>query len=312
MAKSGHRGHADRDIYFPRYADDPRVLHRALAAHLISTDTTKEIHARNSAARDAAYADVVANLRRKPLGILRVEAFKYLHDFVMQYLEARDNERHHIDKNTYANRRAFLEVGRRLLERGQITEERDVFFLTRFEVFDLLRRGTPDPLSAWKIQGRKRNFDRFNQKEVTLPKFLQREHGHVEIPQAQRDEEGNVVLRGIPTSGGEVTGTARVVKSLDQIGTVNKGEILVANSTDPGWTPVFAVLAGVIVETGGLLSHSGCLAREYGFPAAQVENAIQLIPDGATVRLDGNTGTVYVIDVPEPVLEVLEAAGVPA
>jgi rifampicin phosphotransferase len=313
LAKSGHRGHADRDIYFPRYADDPRVLHRALAAHLISVDTTEEMHARNTAARDAAYADVVENLRRKPLGTLRAEAFKYLHDFVMQYLEARDNERHHIDKNTYTNRRAFLEVGRRLLERGQITELRDVFFLTQYEVFDLLLLRTPTPqLSAWKIEGRKRNFDRFNLKEVTLPKFLQREHGHVEVPEATRDEDGNVVLRGIPTSGGEVTATARVVKSLDQIGTAKKGEILVANSTDPGWTPVFAVLSGVIVETGGLLSHSGCLAREYGFPAAQVENAIQLIPDGATVRLDGNTGTVYVIDVPEPTLEALEATSVPA
>lgn len=312
LAKSGHRGHADRDIYFPRYADDPKVLHRALAAHLRSIDTTAVMHERNGAAREAAYSDVLTNLRRKPFGALRAEAFKYLHDFVMQYLEARDNERHHIDKNTYANRRAFLEVGRRLLERGQINEERDVFFLTRGEVFDLLRQGTPNHLSAWKIAGRKRNFDRFNQKDVTLPKFLQREHGHIEIPQAQRDDDGNVVLRGIPTSAGEVTATARVVKSLDQIGTAKKGEILVANSTDPGWTPVFAVLSGVIVETGGLLSHSGCLAREYGFPAAQVENAIQLIPDGATVRLDGNTGTVYVIDTPEPVLEALESTAVPS
>lgn len=310
LAKSGHRGHADRDIYFPRYADDARVLHRALAAHLRSVDVTKEMHQRNSAIRDAAYDDVLANLRRKPLGMLRVEAFKYLHDFVMQYLEARDNERHHVDKNTFANRRAFLEVGRRLLERGQITELREVFFLTRGEVFDLLHQRADQQLSAWKIEGRKRNFDRFNLKEVTLPKFLQREHGHIEVPQAQRDDDGNIVLHGIPTSGGEVTGTARVIKSLDQIGAVKKGEILVANSTDPGWTPVFAVLSGVIVETGGLLSHSGCLAREYGFPAAQIEDAIQLIPDGATVRIDGNTGTVYVIDVPEPTLEPLETTGV--
>lgn len=101
-------------------------------------------------------------------------------------------------------------------------------------------------------------------------------------------------LRGLPTSRGRVTGTARVVKQLDQIGRLNRGEILIANSTDPGWTPVFALISGVVVETGGLLSHSSCLAREYGFPAAQVENALQLIPDGATITIDGDSGEVRV------------------
>jgi pyruvate,water dikinase len=85
------------------------------------------------------------------------------------------------------------------------------------------------------------------------------------------------------------------VKELTQIGRVNPGEILVANSTDPGWTPVFAVISGVIVETGGVLCHSSCLAREYGFPSAQIEGALQLIPDGATITVNGDTGEVRIL-----------------
>ena len=106
--------------------------------------------------------------------------------------------------------------------------------------------------------------------------------------------ERGLVLHGLPTSRGVVTGTARVITALTDIGRVNNGEILVANSTDPGWTPVFAVLSGVVVETGGLLSHSSCLAREYGFPAAQIEGAVRLIPDGATITVDGNAGNVLI------------------
>jgi pyruvate,water dikinase len=59
---------------------------------------------------------------------------------------------------------------------------------------------------------------------------------------------------------------------------------------------VFSIISGVIVETGGLLSHSSCLAREYGFPAAQVEGAVRLIPDGAKITLNGDSGEVHLIE----------------
>jgi pyruvate,water dikinase len=75
---------------------------------------------------------------------------------------------------------------------------------------------------------------------------------------------------------------------------VEEGDILVTNIADPGWTPVFLVISDVIVETGGMLSHASCLAREYGFPAIQLEDATRLLRDGDIVRPNGNTGVVYV------------------
>lgn len=98
------------------------------------------------------------------------------------------------------------------------------------------------------------------------------------------------------TSRGQVTGIARVIKTLDQIGRVNQGEILVTYSTDPGWTPIFLNIKGVVVETGGMLAHSALLAREYGFPAAQIEGAMAMIPDGSTIHLNGDHGTVTILD----------------
>jgi rifampicin phosphotransferase len=73
---------------------------------------------------------------------------------------------------------------------------------------------------------------------------------------------------------------------------VRSGDVLVCNSTDPGWTPVFSVISGIVLETGGMLAHASCLAREYGFPAVQLPGALGRIPDGALVTVDGDTGTV--------------------
>ena len=104
------------------------------------------------------------------------------------------------------------------------------------------------------------------------------------------------MLRGKTTSTGKVTGTARVVNELSQIGRVKQGEILIVHATDPGWTPVFMLIKGIVLETGGLISHGALLAREYGLPGVQIDGALRLIPDGATITLDGDLGVVIIHD----------------
>jgi pyruvate,water dikinase len=70
---------------------------------------------------------------------------------------------------------------------------------------------------------------------------------------------------------------------------------MVATSTDPGWTPVFLKIKGLITETGGILSHGAVVSREYGIPAVTgVKSAMQLLHDGDTVIVDVNTGKAYV------------------
>ena len=292
LAQSGHRGHADRDIYYPRYLDDPGVLYRAIEIHTRSDVDPMIKHRENIDRRRALAAEIEANLRRKPLGGLRAEAFKILLDYIVRFLEYRDDERHFVDRNTYSIRNACVEINRRIRERGRLQTDRDFWFLTLPELYSVLDGNHNVELTDVKIKGRMANFDRFNRKDWTPPKFLR---DNKPVPEdAPVIADGQTALQGLPTASGKITGTARVIKELSQIGRVNPGDILVANSTDPGWTPVFAVLSGVIVETGGMLSHSSCLAREYGFPAAQIEGAMRLIPDGATVTVDGDTGTVTI------------------
>ena len=89
-------------------------------------------------------------------------------------------------------------------------------------------------------------------------------------------------LRGIAASTGVVTGRARVCRTLAEIQQVEPGDILVTVATDPGWTTVFSILGGVVVESGGVVAHAVMISREYGLPCvANLARACELIPDGA-------------------------------
>ncbi len=104
---------------------------------------------------------------------------------------------------------------------------------------------------------------------------------------------GNL-LRGTGTSPGRKTGRARLVRD-PTAAELAAGDILVAANTDPGWTPVLSVVHGVVVEEGGLLNHCSIIARELGIPAVVgVRRATRRIPDGATVTIDGDAGTVRI------------------
>lgn len=293
-AEHGPRGHEDRDIYFTRRAEDPGVDYRMLAAFL-AVDPDHDPAKLEEAARQrkqAAYEEIHANLRTQPFGSMRAEIFRIVNAYNQKLLMDRDNQRDFVDISTFAIKRAFLELNRRLMERGVFEDDRDFYFLSRRELYDVFQGRANMRLVRAKIAGRRHNFDLVLRREVTNPVYL-RDSRELHIDDGG-DSDGQ--LRGMPTSGGVVTGVARVVKSLDEIGRVKQGEIMVCNSTDPGWTPVFLLLAGAVFETGGAFAHCSCISREYGIPAIQIPGALNKIPDGAVITVDGNTGAITIHD----------------
>ena len=109
-------------------------------------------------------------------------------------------------------------------------------------------------------------------------------------------EANTVKIIGTSASPGISTGLVRVVDSINELSEVETGEILVTSNTDPGWTPVFSKLGGLIIETGGILSHGAIVSREYGIPAVTaVKNAKQIFKTGQKVTVDGNDGIIYII-----------------
>jgi rifampicin phosphotransferase len=289
---SGHRGHSDRDLIFPRRREDPTLDASAFRAMLTVENpedpTVREEQLRRN--RKATVDRVLGRVRERPYGKLKAAALRYIIAYADRFLMVRDNERHFVDRTTFATRRAYLEVGRRLVDRGLISDHDDVFFLGAEELDDLFAAGRATPLTDRKIASRKRDFQRVDRKEVIPPPYLQRGVG------VDLDGEVTEGLRGTGTSRGSATGTARVIRELKDIGLLRSGDVLVCNSTDPGWTPVFSVISGIVLETGGMLAHASCLAREYGLPAVQLPGALGRIPDGALITVDADTGIVALHD----------------
>jgi pyruvate,water dikinase len=105
------------------------------------------------------------------------------------------------------------------------------------------------------------------------------------------------VLAGAAASAGVTRGRSRVVTDTAQIAAFEPGEILIAPQTDPSWTPLFMVAAGVVVDVGALISHAMIVSRELGIPCvAGVAEATKRIPDGTLLEVDGSSGKVTVLE----------------
>ncbi|MGV8075020.1 MAG: PEP/pyruvate-binding domain-containing protein [Syntrophobacteraceae bacterium] len=316
LKERAHRGHADTDMYFPRRGEDPMVDIRLFKA-LKGTEDPRVQERKARAKLEETIEHVIENIGRKPFGAVKAEAFRALIDFIHHSIDYRDNIRDFMDRSTFAIKLAFKEVNRRIMERGLFDSDRDFYFLTMHELYDVLDgKGSLD-LAKAKIAARMRNFENVCQKTITPPYYLQRGSAIDPDTAAMPGDgvcfgksnnpgkttgvamPGDGVYFGKSTSRGKVTGVARVVCEIGEIDRLARGEILVVNSTDPGWTPVFMYISGIVLETGGLISHSALLAREYGLPSVQIPGILNLIPDGATITVDGDAGMVIVHQDPQ-------------
>jgi phosphoenolpyruvate synthase/pyruvate phosphate dikinase len=180
-------------------------------------------------------------------------------------------------------------VGETLARQGRIAGPDDIFFLDLGEARRALGGENLSALveerrEAYELELRRRHVPRLLLSDGTEPEAV----GSVEA--------GDGALVGSPASAGHVTSRARVV--LDPVGAhLEPGEILVAPSTDPGWTPLFLTAGGLVMEMGGSNSHGAVVAREYGIPAVVgVPDATARIASGQTITVDGAAGTVAVVE----------------
>lgn len=175
-------------------------------------------------------------------------------------------------------RAAMDEIARRLTDWRQLDSPEDVRFLYFHEVEHALR---DDQLRFQSVVTRRR-----------------RKRGTAEAiwwDRGQADDDKDA-LRGLPASAGRATGTARVIRSPEEFHRLQAGDVLVCPYTDPTWTPLFALAAAVVADTGGPLSHAAIVAREYGIPAVLGVGHATSLPDGATLLVDGTSGTITLID----------------
>ncbi|WP_221796169.1 PEP/pyruvate-binding domain-containing protein [Aquisediminimonas sediminicola] len=295
VTRHGHRGHADRDAYYIRRAEDPTLDYEALRQIIANDKQTSpaEIEARVIAKREQATAEMLGYLSEAPFGSVLTTAFKILQNEALRFLRLRDDWRHFADRVTFSKRKAFREAGRRAVERKRMDQIDDCFFLSDIELYDVMEGHGSAQLARAKIKGRRKAFDQIDQRQAVLPVYL-KGRKPVNLDTDPGDASGPVL--GLGMSGGTAEGRARIVPNLREIGKIEKGDILICNATDPGWSSAFTLISGLVIETGGMLAHGACLSREHGIPAVQLRNAMQIIPDGARVRITGESGELVVLD----------------
>ena len=188
-------------------------------------------------------------------------------------------------------RKAYRDYAVTLVERGLLDDADQIYFLTRQEIGRLVEDCDP----AWKAKASKRRALLPETAKLRFPLM------NVGIPEPLEEEEAVVLagnqIRGIPVSRGTVRARARLVNSIAEAATLERGEIMVAAFTDIGWTPYFSLIGGLVTEIGSPLSHGAVVAREYGIPAVvSAKGALRFIKTGDLVQLDGSKGTVEVIE----------------
>jgi pyruvate,water dikinase len=196
-------------------------------------------------------------------------------------------------------RECFLELGRRAVANGHLAHERQIFMLLADELDDWMA----DPASFTnKLAEREVDYHALYELEPpysvvgTVPplsEWPRRDSNAVEAV-----DVGDV-LHGVAGSPGTVTGTARILLDLSDPSKLEPGDILVAPSTDPSWTPLFLAAGGVVTNIGAVGTHAVIVSRELGIPCVpSIADATRRIPDGAKITIDGSLGTVTIDALP--------------
>ncbi len=262
----------------PTWVDDPAVLYGAVRAML---DQPEPVQTQD---RAGAAERRVADCKWVP-GRLR-DAIVSAARGTRSGLAFREDSHFHAMRLVPPVRHAMLEAGARLRDAGILPSAGAVFHLRLEEI-----TGIQDP--SMLSPGRKAEL------RVVVDDRMRRRALLAGAPlispltlKAGRDK-GDGLVSGTPAGGGRATGTVRIIHGPAEFSRLLQGEIMVCPYTNPSWTPLFQIAAGVIVDTGGAASHAAIVAREYGLAAIMgTGTGTSVLSDGQLVTVDGTTGVV--------------------
>ena len=289
LDRYGHRAVYEMELASARWAENPRYVLEQVRFHL-DHPPARDARARAVDLRrraEAELATVPAWLRpiaRRIVGRARLGA------------ALRENAKSGSAAALTLVRWICLEVGRRLQAAGRLAAAHDVFHLSLLEVEAWLT-GAWDGGGADALAGDRR-ARLAAQQELELPGVIRESPSAA--PRADPRRAAAVApapdvdaWAGMAAAPGAAEGPACVLRTPHDGGRMRRHDVLVAPSTDPGWTPLFLRASALVTETGGYLSHGAVVAREFGLPAVvNVRDAMRLIADGNRLRVDGDAGRV--------------------
>lgn len=193
-------------------------------------------------------------------------------------------------------RRAVRRLAEPLMERGVVAEVADIFFATRAEIEAAIDGAATDLRPAIRERRNRWQKQRSLAPPLVLgetPPMLKMAVDQAASLFSRSGDPGSI--RGLGASPGRATGKVRVIRSSDEWGSLEPGEVLVAPVITPAWTPLFGRASAVVTDTGSILAHASLVAREHGIPAVLgAGDATTRLRDGQVVEVDGGAGTVTI------------------
>ena len=285
----GHRFADEMELMAPRPYEDPSYIDRLLADREASGADLHKMQERQKASYDEALAEFKSKYPSKS---------RWIDKEIARFVHANEFREDIRSKGV----RIFCVFREYCLKAGELNGlGDDIFMLGYKEMFQLLKG---DDHAVAYIPARKKNFERY----LTYPAFPglvigrfdpdkwlsdpdRRYDVFISGRNLERDENADV--RGFAGAAGVVTGIVRVVDSVDDIGEIEEGEILVTRATNIGWTVAFHKVSAIVTDIGAPLSHAAIVAREFGIPAVVgCRNATTVLKTGDKVTVDGEKGTV--------------------
>lgn len=284
LDKYGHRGFDELDVANPRWGETPEAvkeLARSFGAPARSPQSARRV-------RDEAQAEL--------------RALPFLPRLVIGWLVAKAAEGYRLRERAKSAlvaapagvmRHFVLEFGSRFAARGVIERRDDVFMLAMVDLWALATGDWSGEGARELVQDRRKQWELWRASDPPPDVIIETASGVAAMAGLKRAEANGDVFPGLAASPGIARGGARNLHNPTESGRLREGGILVARTTDPGWTPLFLVVQGIVVETGGYLSHGAIVAREFGVPAVvNIPGVFTLIEDGDDIVVDGNSGVV--------------------
>jgi pyruvate,water dikinase len=233
--------------------------------------------------------ELLDRLKQLPDGEQKAAETKQKIDLIRNFAGYREYPKYGMVNRYFVYKQALLKEAERLVHANVLREKEDIYYLSFEELHDVVRT---HKLDYGIISTRK---DEYNVYEKLTPPRVITSDGEIIAGAYKREHLPADALVGLPVSSGVIAGRARVILTMEEAD-LEAGDILVTSFTDPSWTPLFASIAGLVTEVGGLMTHGAVIAREYGVPAVVgVEHATKLIKDGQRIRVHGTEGYVAIL-----------------
>jgi phosphohistidine swiveling domain-containing protein len=287
LERYGHRAVAEIDLGMPRWAEKPDHLLGMISNYLRLKNPEQAPDRQFHRAADHAEARIRSLVERaRTRSQLRGRLVALCLHRSRQLCGLRELPKFYVVTVLGEMHRQLSAIGAEMARTGAVAAAGDVFFLD----FDEVRVGLRGADLKGMVTDRRRIYDAELGRR-RIPRLLLSDGTDVEAVAASAAAAPDAMV-GTPASAGTATGRVRVI--LDPVGArLEPGEILVAPSTDPGWTPLFMTAGALVMEMGGVISHGAVVAREYGIPAVVgLPDATTRLRTGQTVTVDGAAGTV--------------------